>query len=145
MSTSTQQNFVLAEPLQTADLTTGVQAAGSGFQLAVSPSAQDRPGLTTAALRSWWGYALTPAVGRRAYRVHRHRTRRWWLCGAEDLHHCFSPDNPDWGHPPLEQDVPPQAGWGLVEDPGTLLGPAIVRWYRTVQWFNGTGFADLLR
>src|SRR5205814_847023 len=36
-------------------------------------------------------------------------------------------------------------GWGLVEDPGGLFGPTIVRWYPTVQWFNGDGFADLLR
>ncbi|MFD5246803.1 hypothetical protein ACFWIW_19795 [Amycolatopsis sp. NPDC058340] len=36
-------------------------------------------------------------------------------------------------------------GWGLVEDPGGLFGPAIVRWYPAVQWFDGEGFADLLR
>jgi len=36
-------------------------------------------------------------------------------------------------------------GWGLVEDPGSLFGPAIVRWYPAVQWFDGAGFADLLR
>ncbi len=36
-------------------------------------------------------------------------------------------------------------GWGLVEDPGGLFGATIVRWYPTVQWFNGDGFADLLR
>ena len=36
-------------------------------------------------------------------------------------------------------------GWGLVEDPGGLFGPTIVRWYPTVQWFDGQGFADLLR
>ena len=33
----------------------------------------------------------------------------------------------------------------LVEDPGGLFGPTIVRWYPTVQWFDGNGFADLLR
>lgn len=63
-----------------------------------------------------------------------------------DLHERFSPGNPDWGHPPLEADVrSTDEGWGLVEDPGGLFGPTIVRWYPTVQWFNGDGFADLLR
>lgn len=63
-----------------------------------------------------------------------------------DLHEHFSPGNPDWGHPPLEEDVrTTNAGWGLVEDPGGLFGPTIVRWYPTIQWFNGEGFADLLR
>jgi SAM-dependent methyltransferase len=63
-----------------------------------------------------------------------------------DLHERFSPGNPDWGHPPLEDDVRGTSeGWGLVEDPGSLFGPTIVRWYPTVQWFNGNGFADLLR
>lgn len=32
-----------------------------------------------------------------------------------------------------------------VDDPGGLFGPTIVRWYPNVQWFNGDGFADLLR
>jgi hypothetical protein len=36
-------------------------------------------------------------------------------------------------------------GWGLVTDPGSLFGPPIVRWYPVVQWFDGDGFADLLR
>ena len=36
-------------------------------------------------------------------------------------------------------------GWGLVNDPGGLFGPTIVRWYPAVQWFDGDGFADLLR
>ena len=63
-----------------------------------------------------------------------------------DLHERFSPANPGWGHPPLEDDVrTTDEGWGLVEDPGGLFGPTIVRWYPTVQWFNGDGFADLLR
>ncbi|MGH3448151.1 MAG: class I SAM-dependent methyltransferase [Nocardioidaceae bacterium] len=63
-----------------------------------------------------------------------------------DLHECFSPGNPDWGHPPLEDEVrTTDQGWGLVDDPGGLFGPTIVRWYPTVQWFNGDGFADLLR
>jgi hypothetical protein len=63
-----------------------------------------------------------------------------------DFHERFSPGNPDWGHPPLEGDVrSTDEGWGLVDDPGSLFGPTIVRWYPTVQWFNGDGFADLLR
>jgi SAM-dependent methyltransferase len=63
-----------------------------------------------------------------------------------DLHERFSPGNPDWGHPPLEDEVrASNEGWGLVEDPGDLFGPTIVRWYPTVQWFTGDGFADLLR
>jgi SAM-dependent methyltransferase len=63
-----------------------------------------------------------------------------------DLHERFSPGNPDWGHPPLEDDVrTTDEGWGLVDDPGSLFGPTIVRWYPTVQWFDGNGFADLLR
>jgi SAM-dependent methyltransferase len=63
-----------------------------------------------------------------------------------DLHERFSPGNPGWGHPPLEEEVrATNEGWGLVEDPGNLFGPTIVRWYPTVQWFDGNGFADLLR
>ena len=33
----------------------------------------------------------------------------------------------------------------MVEDPGSLFGPTIVQWYPIVQWFDGAGFADLLR
>ncbi len=62
------------------------------------------------------------------------------------LHERFSPGNPGWGHPPLEQEVRmTDESWGLVEDPGSLFGPTIVRWYPAVQWFDGDGFADLLR
>jgi SAM-dependent methyltransferase len=63
-----------------------------------------------------------------------------------DLHERFSPGNPDWGHPPLEDDVLATThGWGSVADPGDLFGPTTVRWYPSVQWFDGAGFADLLR
>ncbi|MEU9480910.1 class I SAM-dependent methyltransferase [Streptomyces sp. NPDC048191] len=63
-----------------------------------------------------------------------------------DLHERFFPGNPGWGHPPLEDEVcTTDEGWGLVDDPGGLFGPTIVRWYPTVQWFDGDGFADLLR
>jgi SAM-dependent methyltransferase len=63
-----------------------------------------------------------------------------------DLHERFCPGNPDWGHPPLEDEVrATDEGWGLVDGPGELFGPTIVRWYPTVQWFDGDGFADHLR
>lgn len=63
-----------------------------------------------------------------------------------DLHERFSSGNPDWGDPPLEEDVRgTDESWGLVDDPGPLFGPTIVRWYPTVQWFTGDGFADHLR
>jgi SAM-dependent methyltransferase len=62
-----------------------------------------------------------------------------------DLHERFSPGNPGWGHPPLEDEVRTGEGWGSATAPGSLFGPATVRWYRGVQWFDGDGFADLLR
>jgi SAM-dependent methyltransferase len=63
-----------------------------------------------------------------------------------DLHERFSPGNPGWGHPPLEDELRmTDEGWGLVTDPGSFFGPTIVRWYPAVQWFDGDGFADLLR
>jgi SAM-dependent methyltransferase len=66
--------------------------------------------------------------------------------GTADLHERFSPGNPGWGHPPLEDEVrATDKGWGPVEGPGALFGPPIVQWYPTVQWFDGAGFADLLR
>jgi SAM-dependent methyltransferase len=63
-----------------------------------------------------------------------------------DLHERFSPGDPAWGHPPLEDEVRSAGeGWGLVTGPGSLFGPAIVHWYPAVQWFDGDSFADLLR
>ncbi len=63
-----------------------------------------------------------------------------------DLHERFCPGNPDWGHPPLEDEVrATDKGWGQVTDPGERFGPTIVRWYPTVQWFDAEGFTDLLR
>jgi SAM-dependent methyltransferase len=63
-----------------------------------------------------------------------------------DLHERFCPGNPDWGHPPLEDEVrAAEEGWGQVEGPGGLFGPTVVRWRPNVQWFTGDGFADLLR
>jgi SAM-dependent methyltransferase len=62
-----------------------------------------------------------------------------------DLHERFCPGNPEWGDPPLEEDVrSTDEGWGQVQAPGGSFGPTIVRWYPTVQWFTGDGFADLL-
>jgi SAM-dependent methyltransferase len=63
-----------------------------------------------------------------------------------DLHERFSPDNPAWGDPPLEDEVrATDEGWGPPNGPPAgLFGPTIVRWYPTVQWFDGAGFADLL-
>lgn len=62
-----------------------------------------------------------------------------------DLHERYCPGNPDWGHPPLEHEVrAADEGWGLVDDPGALFGPTIVRCYPTVQWLDGASFADLL-
>jgi hypothetical protein len=64
-----------------------------------------------------------------------------------DLHERLVPGNPDWGHPPLVDEVrATSSGWGPPnEDRDGLFGPTIVRWYPTVQHFDGAGFADLLR
>ncbi|GIE98088.1 class I SAM-dependent methyltransferase [Paractinoplanes rishiriensis] len=57
-----------------------------------------------------------------------------------DLHEHFVPGNPDWGHPPLEHDARTEAGeWS------PLFEPPAVHWYPTVQWFDGQGYADLMR
>src|ERR1700722_6041069 len=61
-----------------------------------------------------------------------------------DLHERFSPGNPGWGHPPVEDEVrTTDEGWG--KEPGSLFSPASVRWSSAVQWFDGDGFADPLR
>ena len=63
-----------------------------------------------------------------------------------DLHERFAPGNPDWCDPPVEDEIrATEQGWGPPNDPGDLFGPTITRWYPTVQWFDGAGFADLLR
>jgi SAM-dependent methyltransferase len=63
-----------------------------------------------------------------------------------ELHERFCPGHPAWGHPPLEDEVrATDQGWGEVTEPGPLFGDTIVRWYPVVQWFDGDGFADLLR
>lgn len=59
-----------------------------------------------------------------------------------DLHERASPGNPDWGHPPTADEVrAADTEW----ETGGRFGPPAVRWYPTVQWFDGAGFADLLR
>lgn len=63
-----------------------------------------------------------------------------------DLHERFAPGDPGWGHPPLEHEVrATDCGWGAADDPGGRFGPPIVRWYPTVQRFDGQGVADHLR
>lgn len=63
-----------------------------------------------------------------------------------DLHERFSPGNPDWSDPPMEDDVrATDGGWGTADGPGDLFGAPAVRWYPTFQRFDGAGFADHLR
>ena len=64
-----------------------------------------------------------------------------------DLHERFAPGYAGWGHPPSEDEVrATSAGWGAPNaDREGRFGPTTVRWYPTVQWFDGAGFADLLR
>jgi SAM-dependent methyltransferase len=64
-----------------------------------------------------------------------------------DLHEQFAPGNPDWRHPPLEDEVRATSdGWGPPnDDRDGLFGPTVVRWYPTEQHFDGAGFANLLR
>jgi SAM-dependent methyltransferase len=63
-----------------------------------------------------------------------------------DLHERFSPGNPDWGDPPLEDEVRATSeGWGPNIDPGGLFGRTLVRCYPAVQYLDGNAFADLLR
>jgi len=64
-----------------------------------------------------------------------------------DLHERFCSGNADWGDPPFEDEVrATNEGWGPPnEDHEGWFGPTVVRWYPVVQWFDGEGFADLLR
>jgi SAM-dependent methyltransferase len=64
-----------------------------------------------------------------------------------DIHERFSPGDADWSHPPLEDEVRATShGWGPPNNPPAgLFGATEVRWYPTVQWFDGDGFADHLR
>lgn len=111
------------------------------------------------AAASW--HWIDPAIGwRRAHDVV--RPGGWMaVCGhvvvrrpgelevyaeTADLHDRFAPGVAGWGHPPLEAEVRATGeGWGPPNDPGELFGPTTVHWYPTVQWFDGAGFADLLR
>jgi SAM-dependent methyltransferase len=57
-----------------------------------------------------------------------------------DLHERYVPGSPDWGHPPTEDEArTPDEDWG------PWFGPTTVRWYPTVQRFDGSGYADLMR
>jgi hypothetical protein len=61
-------------------------------------------------------------------------------------HERFAPGNPDWGDPPLEEEVwATSGGWGPDLDTGDRFGLTSMRWYPMVQHFDGDGFADLLR
>jgi SAM-dependent methyltransferase len=64
-----------------------------------------------------------------------------------DLHERFAPGNPGWCDPPLEAAVrATDEGWGPPnDDVDGWFGSTVVRWYPTVQWLDGAGFADLLR
>jgi SAM-dependent methyltransferase len=78
--------------------------------------------------------------------VVRHPNEPEVYAATADLHERHCPGNPDWGHPPFEDEVrATNQGWGSVEDPGPYFGPTVVQWYPVVQWFDGAGFADLLR
>jgi SAM-dependent methyltransferase len=58
-----------------------------------------------------------------------------------DLHERYAPGDPAWGHPPLEEEVlRTTEDWGDVP-----FQPPVVRWYPTVQWLDGAGYADLMR
>jgi len=64
-----------------------------------------------------------------------------------DIHERLAPGTPGWGHPPLEDEVR-STGEGRGppnEDSEGWFGATTVRWYPMVQWFDGDGFADLLR
>jgi len=112
------------------------------------------------AASSW--HWIDPAVGWR--RAHRLLRPDGWMAvlgnvvvrrpgetevyaATADLHERFVPGNAGWGHPPSEDEVRATgAGWGPPNaETGGLFGPTTVRWYPNVQWFDGAGFADLLR
>ena len=63
-----------------------------------------------------------------------------------DLHERFVPGNPDWGHPPCEDQAQTgEYGWAPPADLDDMFEPPIVRSYPAVQWFDGQGYADLMR
>jgi SAM-dependent methyltransferase len=106
------------------------------------------------AASSW--HWVDPAVGRRRapevlkpggwmallnHIVYRRPDEPEMYAVTADLHERFSPGNPDWGHPPTEEQVRAEGVEGL----GDPFGATVVRWYPTVQWFDGAGLADHLR
>ena len=65
---------------------------------------------------------------------------------TSDLHQQFAPGNPGWGDPPLEDEIrSAEESWAPPSFPDELFGPTTLRWYPTVAWFDGHGYADLLR
>ncbi|MFD0525459.1 class I SAM-dependent methyltransferase [Paractinoplanes durhamensis] len=70
--------------------------------------------------------------------VHRREDEPEMYAETADLHERFAPGDPDWGHPPLEDEVRAEGF-----DWSSLFSPAETRWYPTVQWLDGNGFADL--
>ncbi|GIF25634.1 SAM-dependent methyltransferase [Actinoplanes tereljensis] len=73
--------------------------------------------------------------------VYRRPNEPEMYAATADLHERFSPGNPDWGHPPLEEEARAESVEGL----GGPFKDTVVRWYSTVQWFDGAGVADHLR
>ena len=65
---------------------------------------------------------------------------------TSDLHQRFAPGDSGWGDPPLEDEIrSAERSWAPASFPTDLFGPTILRWYPTVAWFDGAGYADLLR
>ena len=63
-----------------------------------------------------------------------------------DLHERFAPGRRRVGSSAARvRRARDSEGWGPPNDAGGLFGPTVVRWYPVVQWFDGAGFADLLR
>ncbi|GIM92885.1 class I SAM-dependent methyltransferase [Paractinoplanes toevensis] len=106
------------------------------------------------AASSW--HWVDPAVGRRrAYEVlkpggwmallnhivYRRQDEPETYAATADLHERFTPGNPDWCPPPLEEQVRAEG----VEELGDPFGETTVRWYPAVRWFTGADLADHLR
>jgi SAM-dependent methyltransferase len=77
-----------------------------------------------------------------------------------EIHERFAPGNPEWGHPPTAPEVIAGVA-SATDDMGALQAklersgdgrrtaglftPPEVRWYPLTQWFDGAGYADLMR
>jgi SAM-dependent methyltransferase len=64
-----------------------------------------------------------------------------------DLHELYAPGNPEWQHPPTEDEAKRlELGWGAPDEGRAgLFEEPTVRWYPTVQRLDAQGFTDLLR